>query len=80
MTPELAALGRLVGTWDVRGEAQERIRYEWAEGGRFLMQHFTLEHGRPITGLEIIGHTQRLGEDPEKQLCQATVSRLFSRQ
>jgi hypothetical protein len=55
--PDLKSLDRLVGTWAVSGEAQGEVRYEWAEGGFFLFQHFDLMHGgRRIKGIEVIGH------------------------
>jgi hypothetical protein len=59
----------LVGTWKISGEAQGQIRYEWMEGGLFLVQHFDLEHGgRKIKGIEVIGHLHRLGEEPGDEL------------
>lgn len=67
--PDLKSLDRLVGTWQVSGEAQGQIRYEWQEGGFFLIQHFDLEHGgRAIKGIEVIGHLQGLGEEPSKEV------------
>ena len=67
--PDLKSLDRLVGTWKVSGEAQGQIRYEWAEGGFFLLQHFDLDHGgRKIKGIEVIGHLQSLGETPSKDI------------
>ena len=67
--PDLKSLDRLVGTWEVSGEAQGQIQYEWAEGGFFLMQHFDLVHGRrKINGIEVIGHLQSLGETPSKDI------------
>ena len=66
---DLKSLNRLVGTWKVSGEAQGQISYEWKEGGFFLVQHFDLLHGgRKIKGIEIIGHLQRLGEEPSKEI------------
>ena len=63
--PDLKSLDRLVGTWQVSGEAQGQIRYEWEEGGFFLVQHFDLDHGgHMIKGIEVIGHLQGLGEEP----------------
>jgi hypothetical protein len=51
--PDLRSLDRLVGTWQVSGEAQGQVRYERSEGGFFLMQHFDLVHGgRKIKGSE----------------------------
>ena len=67
--PELRALGRLVGTWEVSGEAEGRVRFEWAEGGFFLLQHLDLAHGgRQIRGLEVISRPRSLGEEPGKEI------------
>ena len=51
--PALRTLDRLVGTWDVSGEdIQGQVKFEWMEGGYFLMQHVNFVHdGRPITGI-----------------------------
>lgn len=69
LSPALKSLDRLVGTWQVSGEAQGQIRYEWQEGGFFLVQHFDLEHGgRKIKGIEVIGHLQGLEEEPSKEI------------
>ena len=66
---DLKSLDRLVGTWKVSGDAQGQVRYEWMEGGFFLVQHFDFEHGgRKIKGIEVIGHLQRLGEEPGKEI------------
>jgi hypothetical protein len=67
--PDLKSLERLVGTWKVTGEAQGTIRYEWAEGGFFLIQHFDLIHNqRRHKGIEIIGHLHPLFADPSKDI------------
>ncbi|MGA9770687.1 MAG: hypothetical protein WBV94_16725 [Blastocatellia bacterium] len=67
--PDLKSLDRLVGTWNVTGEAQGQIRYEWMEGGFFLVQHFDLVHGgRKLKGIEVIGHVQQFGEEPDKDI------------
>jgi hypothetical protein len=67
--PDLKSLDRLVGTWKVSGEAQGQIRFEWMEGGFFLVQHLDLEYGgRKLKGIEVIGHLQRLGEEPSKEI------------
>jgi hypothetical protein len=39
---DLETLGRLIGTWDVSGEAEGTVTYEWAEGGFFLFQRVDL--------------------------------------
>ncbi|MDQ3012467.1 MAG: hypothetical protein M3X11_17380 [Acidobacteriota bacterium] len=67
--PDLKSLDRLVGAWKVSGDAQGQIRYEWAEGGFFLLQHFDLDHGgRMIKGIEVIGHLQLFGEEPGQEI------------
>ena len=67
--PDLKSLDRLVGTWNVTGEAEGQVRYEWIEGGFFLLQHFDLHHdGRPIKGIEVIGHEQQFGAPPSADI------------
>ncbi|MFD6098814.1 hypothetical protein ACFVWN_15565 [Nocardiopsis flavescens] len=59
----VTALERLVGTWEVTGGAAGTVRYEWMEGGFFLLQHVELEQfGAPVTGLEVIGNLHPFGE------------------
>ena len=41
--PDLRTLERLVGTWQVSGEAEGSVTYEWTPGGFFLLQHVELE-------------------------------------
>jgi hypothetical protein len=55
--PRLKSLDRLVGTWSVSGPTiTGQVRFEWMDGGFFLMQHVDMMHdGNPIKGLEIIG-------------------------
>ncbi|ADB30659.1 hypothetical protein Kfla_4065 [Kribbella flavida DSM 17836] len=60
---DLKALDRLVGEWTVTGGAEGVVRYEWMEGGFFLLQHVELtQYGQSITGLEVIGHLRPFGE------------------
>lgn len=67
--PDLASLDRLVGIWQVAGDAEGQVRYEWAEGGFFLVQHFDLLHGgRAIKGIEVIGHLHPLDGAPSKEI------------
>ena len=62
--PALKQLDKLVGTWDVsdpsgKGEISGQVRFEWIEGGYFLVQHLYLEHsGHQIRGMEIIGYNR----------------------
>lgn len=66
--PDLKSLDKLVGTWELSGEIQGRIRYEWMEGGFFLIQHVDLKYGRNIKGIEVIGHLKLPGEKPSKDI------------
>ena len=64
--PALKRMGdRLVGTWEVSGGVQGQVRYEWMEGGFFLMQHVDLGDNK---GLEIIGHLRPFGEAPSPDI------------
>jgi hypothetical protein len=63
-SPDLRALDRLVGTWNVTGGANGTVTYEWLEGGFFLLQHVDFEQeGRRIKGLEVIGHERPFGAE-----------------
>jgi hypothetical protein len=63
--PDLKTLNRLVGTWQVSGGAEGTTRYEWMEGGFFLIQHVDLGGEK---GIEIIGHEQKYGQDPSPEI------------
>ncbi|MBI5160978.1 MAG: hypothetical protein HY996_06155 [Micrococcales bacterium] len=63
--PDLRSLDRLIGTWEVTGEATGTVTYEWAEGGFFLFQHVELGGTK---GIEIIGHEQKYGEEPSTDI------------
>lgn len=67
---DLQALGaRLVGAWRVTGGAEGTIRYEWMEGGFFLIQHVEFEQdGQQIKGMELIGHLRPFGEPPSPDI------------
>lgn len=69
-SPALQRMGEtLLGEWKLTGGAEGEIRYEWAEGGFFLIQHVNLTaFGRRIRGIEIIGHLHRVGEDPSEEI------------
>ncbi len=53
----LRSLDRLVGTWTIDGPGLSgTVRYEWMEGGGFLVQHVDLVHdGQANRGVEYIG-------------------------
>jgi hypothetical protein len=59
----------LVGTWKLSGGPEGTIRYQWTEGGRFLIQHVDLKaFGRQIKGIEVIGQLHRVGEQPSEDV------------
>ncbi len=67
--PDLKSLDRLVGTWEMSGEVQGRVSFEWMEGGFFLIQHVDLEqYGQRIKGIEIIGHERPFGSEPSEEI------------
>ena len=58
----LKALDRLVGTWTITGGSEGTIRYEWLDGGFFLLQHVDLvQDGQASRGLEVIGRERTFG-------------------
>jgi hypothetical protein len=53
--PDLKTLEPLVGEWTLTGDAKGKVRYEWMEGGHFLLQHFDFDHaGHRVKGMEVI--------------------------
>lgn len=73
-SPDLLAFNRLLGTWLVSDPSGQNathgtVRFEWLPGSFFLLQHLDLVHrGRPIQGLEVIGHRQPFGEAPSPEI------------
>ncbi len=66
---DLARLDRLVGTWRASGGTGGTVTYEWMEGRHFLLQRVALEQdGQTITGLEVIGHEHKYGEEPSTDI------------
>ena len=61
-SPALRRLDKLVGTWELSGDVAGTVTYEWMEGGFFLLQRVDL--GEEASGMEVIGHERRLGEEP----------------
>lgn len=69
--PGLKSLDKLVGTWNVAGpDIKGQVRFEWMEGGFFLVQHVDFNHGgHHIKGMEIIGYEQPFGaETPSEHI------------
>ncbi|MGK5110784.1 MULTISPECIES: hypothetical protein [unclassified Geodermatophilus] len=61
----LRTLDRLVGTWTVSGPdgLTGEVRYEWMDGGGFLVQHVDLHSaGEHTRGVEYIGYDEAGGE------------------
>ena len=62
--PDLRRLDALVGTWTMTGrdhtsdaELSGTHKFEWLEGGFYLLQHTEGEHfGQKVRGLEVIGY------------------------
>jgi hypothetical protein len=49
---KLEKLNKLIGAWEISGDATGIVKYEKAEGGFFLTQQVDLEYnGRKISGL-----------------------------
>ena len=62
--PDLRALDRLVGTWELSGDVAGTVTYEWMEGGFFLLQRVDL--GPEAKGLEVIGHESGPGAGAQR--------------
>ena len=66
---DLKSLNKLVGTWKISGDAKGQIEYKWAKNGFFLIQDVDLEYdGKQIKGIEMIGHIQKAGEKPSRDI------------
>jgi hypothetical protein len=68
--PDLRALDALVGRWQLSGDTQGTVTYEWMEGGYFLIQKVNLRdaEGRTTTGIEIIGHERPFMSQPSAEI------------
>ena len=68
-SPDLRKLNRLVGTWQLSGDTQGTVTYDWLEGGFFLRQHFDfILFDHPVEGIEIIGHLRPFGQEPSPDI------------
>ncbi|MBY0433439.1 MAG: hypothetical protein K2U26_04945 [Cyclobacteriaceae bacterium] len=66
---ELNKLSKLIGTWKLGGDSTGTIRYEWLEGGHFLVQYIDMQlFGKHIKGIEIIGHWKPFGGEADKTI------------
>lgn len=65
----LKRLDRLVGKWNLSGETQGNVTFEWMEGGFFLIQHvdFVL-NGHAVKCIEIIGQLRPFGQAPSEDI------------
>jgi len=68
--PDLKNLDILVGTWDMSGDVQGQVTFEWMEGGFFLIQRVDLgqQDGQRTKGIEIIGHERPFGAEPSEEI------------
>ena len=67
--PDLATLERLIGTWQVSGDAVGQVTYEWMPGGFFVLQRYQLTlFGHTVDGIEVIGHAQPFGQQPSPDI------------
>lgn len=67
--PDLKSLGRLVGTWEISGDVQGTVAFEWMEGDFFLIQRVELgQYGQRIKGIEVIGHERQFGTEPSEDI------------
>jgi hypothetical protein len=75
---DLKALGdRLVGSWEVSGEAEGETSWEWMEGGFFLVQRgWSRREGNDQTYVQIIGYDRFPGSAPAEEI----TGRLYTNQ
>jgi hypothetical protein len=61
--PALRQFDRLIGNWRISGKDVEgTIRFEWMEGGFFVIQHYDLiNFGKHYKGIEYIGFDEDTG-------------------
>lgn len=62
-TDALRSLEPLIGTWAIEGPGLGgTVRYEWMDGGGFLVQHIDLIHDGQVTvGVEYLGLDKESG-------------------
>jgi hypothetical protein len=63
-TAALRTLDRLVGTWTVSNPdgLTGEVRYEWMDGGNWLVQSVDLRGEEPTRGVEYVGWDEDAGE------------------
>ena len=62
-------LEKLIGTWQLSGDTTGTVKYEWLEGGFFLIQKVNMTlFGRQVIATEIIGHLHPFGEEPSQDI------------
>lgn len=67
--PELRQFDKLIGTWNISGEATGQTTFEWMDGGFFLIQHGELvRFGRKMKIVEYIGYEQKFGAEPPEEI------------
>ncbi|MFF5229243.1 hypothetical protein [Dactylosporangium sp. NPDC000521] len=66
----LRRLEKLLGTWEVSGDATGTVTYEWGPGEKFVLQHVDITlNDHHIVGLEVIGRLLPFGaEEPSEEI------------
>lgn len=65
----LRGLDRLVGTWEITGDATGTVSYQWMEGGWFLVQTGELTlYGHRNRFTEVIGREKPFGGVPSADI------------
>lgn len=65
---QVRALDKLVGRWELTGDATGTVTYEWMDGGFFLLQHVDLVlEGHRTKGMEVIGRLMLFGAEKRSE-------------
>ena len=68
-SPDLKKLDRLVGTWQLSGDTEGTVMFDWLEGGFFLRQQVAIRlFGHDVKATEIIGHLHPFGAEPSSDI------------
>lgn len=70
---DVRTLDRLVGTWDIDGEAAGWNTYAWLDGGHFLVQTGEVElFGHRNRFTELVGRERPFGGEPGREITSRT--------
>lgn len=66
---QMQKLEKLVGTWQLSGDTEGTVTFDWLEGGFFLRQQVDIRlFGHAVKATEIIGHLRPFGEEPSPDI------------